>query len=159
MSLPKTLRYTKDQLDETETLIDLHSEEIIKALTSEREYEGLYEDKLVEQMVSTSQQASNAETQFFNYESDLQDFLQGEKRRQEVREDHDISVERPQYQNAFRSASQISNRYDRLERQFRALSKVMEQNGMDNLREKMVREHPCYRQPAESSDFEKASKL
>lgn len=42
MSLPKTLKLAKDRLDEAEAHLDLHTDQLVEALTSEeREYRGL----------------------------------------------------------------------------------------------------------------------
>lgn len=159
MSLPKTLRHAEEKIYEAEGLFQLHSDELVEALTSGTEYKGLQEDNLVKNMVSAAQAASNAEAQFFNYETDLNQVLESGKDPGEFSLEHDMPPNLQEYQKAYKSTASLINRYDRLDRQFKALSKVMEQNGMGNLRERMVAEHPWYREPTEASNFENASNL
>lgn len=80
MSLPKTLELAQDRLDEAEANLDLLADELVDSLTSEeREYRGLYEDKVVESAVKTGTQVHNARQQFNDYEDDFEGLLEGEE--------------------------------------------------------------------------------
>ena len=131
--LPDTLRQAQDQLDELESLIDLHSDDIIEQLAEEGEYRGLYQDRVIEAMVEADQEVSKAETQFFNYEEDLKQVLKGEKSPEELLEENGVNSRKDQYQHSYRTAVELSHRYDRLEAQFKALNQVMQKNGLGEI--------------------------
>lgn len=159
MSLPKTLKHAQERLDEAEGLMKLHADEVVQALTSETEYRGNYSGKMIENYVKADQVANNAETQFFNYENDFESVLEGDKPDQELINDYDILPSLQQYQHAFRSASKVSQRSKRLERQFEALSRIMKQNGMGDLQDRMNQEHPWYQEPEDVSGFQTAAEI
>lgn len=158
MSLPKTLKHAQNKLDEAEGLMQLHTEEVVQALTDEVEYRGSYADKLIQSYVGANRASNNAETQFFNYEKGLEKMLKGENLPEEVAESYDIPPDLQQYQHAFTSASNISNRSERLERQFEALSTVMKQNGMEDILQRMTEQHPWYSEP-EASGIQSAAEI
>lgn len=159
MSLPKKLAHAQDRLDEAEGLMQLHAEEVVAALTSERSYRGNYTDELLQRYIEADRASSNAETIFFNYEEDFEDVLEGEERPGEIVEAYDIPPNLQQYRNAFRTASQVSQRRKALERQFNALSKIMQNNGMGDLSEQMREEHPWYQEPEEAPGFQTAAEI
>jgi tRNA(Ile2) C34 agmatinyltransferase TiaS len=159
MSLPKKLAYAQDRLDEAEGLMQLHAEEVVAALTSERSYRGNYTGSLLQRYVEADRAASNAETMFFNYETDFEQMLEKDKEPGEVVEDYDIPPNLQQYKAAFRTASQVSQRRQTLENQFKAFSRIMEQNGMGDLSEQMREQHPWYDQPEEALGFQTAAEI
>lgn len=159
MSLPKKLAHAHDRLDEAEGLMQLHAEEVIATLTSERSYRGNYTDELLKRYIEADRASNNAETMFFNYEEDFEDMLEGEERSGEIVDTYDIPPNLQQYKNAFRTASHVRQRRQVLERQFNALSEIMEQNGMEDLSEQMRSEHPWYQEPEKASGFQTAAEI
>lgn len=159
MSLPKTLQVAKERLDTAKGLMNLHSEQVVTALTSETGYRGDYEEELIRQTVKASQQATNARTQFFNYEKEFEDFLNNQKSGHEVREEYDIPVNLEEYKKAYESAENMALRHDRLKDQIKGLSKVMENNDMGNPWEQLKQEHPWYEEPEESQGFQPATNM
>lgn len=157
--LPDTLEKAQTQLDELEGLIDLHSNEIIEELAENGEYQGLYQDKIVETMVEADQEVSKAETEFFNYEEDLKEVLKGEKRPEKLEEETGVPTTEDQYQHNYRKAVELSHRYDRLEAQFKALSKIMKQNHLGQLQEEYREKHPWLEEPEEASGFKTAAEI
>lgn len=159
MSLHKTLAYAQGRLDEAEGLMQLHAQEVVAALTSEKSYHGNYTTELLQRYVEADRAASNAETQFFNYENDFENVLDHDEDPEQIVEDYGMPPDLQQYKNAFRTASQISQRRNALERQFKALSAIMKQNGMDDLSDEMKEEHPWYEQSKEVVDFQTAAEI
>lgn len=159
MSLPKTLEIAKERLDEAEGLMNLHSDQVVNALTGETEYRGDYEEELIQQTVKASQQASNARTQFFNYEKQFEDVLNNKAIGQEVRAEYDIPANLEEYKRAYESAENIALRHERLKDQIKGLSKIMENNDMGNLWQQLKQEHPWYDEHQESQGFQSASDM
>jgi len=146
-------------LDEAEALLDLHTDELVEKLVGEENYSGLYEDRLVNQYLKTEQAARNAETQFLNYEKTVKDILNGETDPGLVAEEHGVEPGLDQYIHAYRSAARIAQRQEILEKQFRALSQVMSQNNLTDIREEMITQHDWYNEPENTEGFQTAAEL
>lgn len=159
MSLPKTLEIAKERLDEAEGLMQLHSDQVVDALTGENRYRGDYEEELIQKTVKASQQASNARTQFFNYEDRFEDVLNDKAISQEVRTEYDIPANLAEYKRAYESAENLALRQERLKEQIKGLSKVMEKNDMGNLWGQLKQEHPWYEEHHQSQGFQSASNM
>lgn len=159
MSLPKTLDLAHERLDSAESTLQLHAEEVVECLTDDTEYRGLYEDEAISSAVKASTQAFNARQQFSRYEEDFEEAINSEKVAEEVGNEHDIAANTQQYKHAYESAAQVTLRYNRLHRQIKGLSEVMEQNDLGNLWEDIKEDHPWYMSPENSEGFNKASEL
>lgn len=157
--LPNTIQQAQDQLDELEGLIDLHSQDLIEELAENGGYRGHYQDQVVEAMVEADQKVSKAEQEFFDYEEGLKEVLKGEKRPEDLEEENGVSSQKDQYQHKYRSAVELSHRYDRLDAQFKALSKIMDQNGLGEIQEEYRDQHPWLSEPEEASGFKSAAEI
>lgn len=111
------------------------------------------------QYLKAQQAARNAETQFNNYEETVKDILYGETEPGHVTEEHGVEPGIDQYIHAYRSAAKIVQRQERLERQFKALSQVMNQNQLPDIREEMIEQHDWYESPENSGGFQTAAEL
>jgi len=150
MSLPKTLELAKKRLETAEDTLQLHAEEVRQTLAGERTYRGLYEDETATKAAKASLQAFNAKKQFSNYRREFEQAVNGDKVAEELMNQYDISANTDQYRKAYNSAEQVALRHERLHRQIKGLSQVMEQNDLGDLWGQIQEQQPWYQRPETS---------
>lgn len=110
-------------------------------------------------MVKAGTQVHNARNQFNDYEEDFKELLEGEQDPNDLVEDHDIEPNTGEYRHAYESAAQITLRYRTLDRQIKAISQIMEENGIRGLETQINEQHPWYEEPEDAEGFQKASNM
>lgn len=159
MALNQTLEYAHEELGKAEAMLDLHTGEMVSHLAEEENYQRFYEDELVESIVKADRAVSNAETQFFNYEQKLREVIKGDKPSEELVEEENISPGLDTYAHLYRAAVTASRRRDKVKRQFNAVSQIMQQNDMSELKEQMLEQHPWHEEPEEAEGFQSAAEI
>lgn len=159
MSLEQTIRYANQKLDRAEALLELHSEELTEHLAENEPYTGNYEEELLRQVRDTGTAVRNAENQFLRYEETYAEIKLGEEPLGTAEEQHGTPATTDQHNHLYREAHKAVNRHETLQQQFKALSQIMEQNGLTDLQHEMKQQNPWYEEPEDAEGFRKASNI